>query len=385
MIITLLTETYWPEVNGVAMTLHRLMTGLSNLGHRIQLVCPNHSDRDISNLPDNVFVRVVRGLPIPGYSEAKFGLPAQKILRKMWLAQRPDIIYVATEGPLGWSAIKEANAQNIPVISGFHTNFHTYSRHYKLGMFEKIVKNYLVGLHNKTLSTLVPTEGQKSLVENMGIKNSSILGRGVDATLFSPKKRSHALRDQWSVNGNDPVLIYVGRIAAEKNIALAIETYYKLRQLNANLKFVLVGDGPLRSVLKKSHPELIFAGMRTGEDLATHYASGDIFVFPSLTETFGNVVLEAMASGLGVVAYDYAAARLHIAPNENGMLVKIGDSEEFVSKMKIYLENELLLKKIRLNASRYAQLKDWSIIIKQFENILEMYAGSKSTAWELAG
>jgi len=370
MAIALVTETYWPDVNGVAMTLGRLVNGLAQRGHDIQLICPANTERNILEIPINVSYHPVRGIPIPGYKEANIGLPSKNKLKKLWLKDRPDVIYVATEGPLGWSAIKQANKQGIPVVSGFHTNFHSYSKHYKLGFLEKIVKNYLVKLHNKTLSTIVPTPEQQSLLHEMGVDNVSVMGRGVDTNLFSATKRNVALRQRWRVTSSDTVMIYVGRIAEEKNLDLTIKAYYLLREYNSSLKFVLVGDGPLKKKLMKKYPEFIFAGMQTGNDLAEHYASGDIFVFSSITETFGNVILEAMASGLGIIAYDYAAGRLHINNGENGLLANFNDPDDFLEKAKPLVQNDVLLKKLRTNGSKYAQQHSWLTIVEQFENIL---------------
>ena len=381
MLITLVTETYWPEVNGVAMTLYRLVTGLLQRGHDIQLVCPRRSDRNTQDLPPHVYYLPARGLSVPGYSDVTLGFPSKRLLKSLWSTGRPDVIYVATEGPLGWSAVKEANRLGIPVVSGFHTNFHAYSRHYRLGFMERLVQRYLKTMHNKTHITLVPTHEQKVTLEAMGILDVAVLGRGVDTNLFTPAKRSPALRQQWGVNNNEPVMLYVGRIAEEKNLDLTIAAYYSLKALNDKLRFVLVGDGPLLKKLKRDHPEFIFAGTQTGEALAAHYASGDLFVFTSLTETFGNVILEAMASGLGVVAYDYAAARLHIEPGENGLLVTLDQPDDFVRNTKQLLQNDVLLKKLRTNAGKYALQHSWESVVEQFEYILQSHSIDCQPAW----
>jgi glycosyltransferase involved in cell wall biosynthesis len=385
MVISVVTETYWPEVNGVAMTLHRLVTGLCKRGHQIQLVCPRNGQRSAEDFPEYVSYHSVRGLPVPGYSDIRFGLPSKRFLKNLWHSARPDVIYVATEGPLGWYAVREANRLGIPVASGFHTNFHSYSRHYKLGKLEKPIGRYLVKIHNKTQTTIVPTVQQKRMLENMGVKNVSVMGRGVDTDLFSPSKRDADLRKQWGVNSNDLVLLYVGRIAEEKNLDLTIQTYYSIGRQNNGVKLVLVGDGPLLKKLKKDHPDFIFAGTQTGEDLAAHYASSDIFLFSSLTETFGNVILEAMASGLGVVAFDYAAAHMHITTNENGLLARTGDAQEFTDSTRQLIQNELLLKRFRTNAAKYALQYSWSAIVEQFESILFSHTNkNEQAAWRPA-
>jgi glycosyltransferase involved in cell wall biosynthesis len=382
MLITVVTETYWPEVNGVAMTLFRLVNGLVKRGHQIQLVCPCHANRCVDELSSKVHYLPVRGVSVPGYNEVNIGFPSRKRLKQMWRSDSPDVIYVATEGPLGWAAVKEANRCGIPIISGFHTNFHSYSRHYRLGFMESIVERYLATIHNKTRTTVVPTHEQKIMLETMGVLNVDVMGRGVDTDLFSPLKRDPALRGQWGVENHEPVMIYVGRIAEEKNLDLTIRTYYSLREINEKLKFVLVGDGPLLKKMKKDHPSFIFSGMQTGEALAAHYASGDIFAFTSLTETFGNVILEAMASGLGVVAYDYAAARLHIQPGENGLRAKLNDQDDFLHTAKQLVQNDVLLKKLRNNAGKYALQHNWESVVEQFETILQSHSIDGLPDWE---
>lgn len=368
MIITIVSETFSPEVNGVAMTLGKLVNGLVDTGHIVQLVCPHIENR---NLPAGISYHPVKGIPIPRYSEAKFGLPSKTILKNLWTQQRPDVIYVATEGPLGWSALNLAKKLNIPSISGFHTNFHTYSQHYGIGLIASIVMKYLVTFHNKSKMTLTPTEGQKNKLHDMGVKDVSVLSRGVDTNLFSPNKRSTSLRLSWGVtDDHTPVLLYVGRLAAEKNINLALETYYKMLKINNKLKFVLVGNGPLLKKLHLKNPELIFVGVKTGEELAKYYASSDIFVFPSKTETFGNVVLEAMASGLGVIAYNYAAANIHIKNRINGLTTEMGKSDDFILNACKYLDDDTFLEQVKNQASRHCLKNNWTEVNNKFEKLL---------------
>lgn len=368
MIITIVTETYLPEINGVAMTLGKLVSGLVDAGHVVQLVCPHVEGR---KLQEGITYHPIKGLPIPRYSEAKFGLPSKKILKNLWSKECPDVIYVATEGPLGWSAVNLSQKFNIPSVSGFHTNFHSYSQHYGIGLIARIVMKYLVTLHNKSKMTLTPTEEQKNKLRDMGIKDVSVLSRGVDTNLYSPAKRNISLRLSWGVvNEHNPVLLYVGRLAAEKNLNLAIDTYHAMRKKDDSLKFVLVGDGPLLNKLKRENPDLIFAGIKTGEELAKYYASSDIFVFPSKTETFGNVVLEAMASGLGVIAYDYAAANMHIKHGVNGMITNIGNSNEFIFNACEYLDDYVFLENVKISASEYTLKNNWSEVSGDFEKLL---------------
>jgi len=366
--ICFVTETYPPEINGVASTLARLTRGLAARGHIVSMIRPYQ--RDVDSIATDPSVTLVRGLPLPGYNRLQFGLPAGGVLKRLWTEQRPDVVYVATEGPLGWSAVRTARRLNIAALSGFHTNYHSYSRHYRLGCLESLVLRYLRRLHNGTCGTMVPSIDLRNRLQALGFKNVTFLGRGVDSSLYAPERRCTELRRSWGLSDRGLAVLYVGRIAPEKNLPVAVEAYRAMCQVNNAIKFILVGDGPLRTSLQKKHPNLIFCGMKAGEALARHYASGDIFLFPSETETFGNVTLEAMASGLAVVAYNYAAAKLHISHGETGLLVPCGDSKAFVNSAARLVGEARWLYKLRTQARNYAAALNWSHVIETFESWL---------------
>jgi glycosyltransferase involved in cell wall biosynthesis len=325
--VALVTETFPPEINGVAMTLGRLADGLVQRGHAVALVRPTQAGRRTDAAADET---VVPGLPIPGYGGLRFGLPAGRTLADAWQRTRPDVVHVATEGPLGWSAVRTARALRLPVSSGFHTNFDAYSRHYGIGWLRRPIARYLRHLHNGTDLTLVPTQRLAGELAAQGYRNVQVLSRGVDIRLFNPARRSDALRASWGADPADLVVSYVGRIAAEKNLGLVLSAFDAIKAAVPSARLVFVGDGPQRKTLAARHPQHIFAGMRCGVDLAAHYASADLFLFPSLTETFGNVTAEALASGLGVVAYACAAANDLIEDGTNGRLAAPGDGAAFI-------------------------------------------------------
>jgi glycosyltransferase involved in cell wall biosynthesis len=373
--ICIVTETYPPEINGVSLTLAHLVKGLIALGHRVSLVRPRQRLSDIPGRRYDYQAILVRGLPLPGYRGLQFGLPAGSLLRKTWTKHRPDVVYVATEGPLGWSAVCNARRMGIPALSGFHTNYHVYSQHYRLGWLQGLAFQYLRAFHNRTIGTLVASSDLRSRLAELGFKNVNVMGRGVDNKLFAPERRCVELRSHWGLSDNDPAVIYVGRLAAEKNVRLAIDAYRAMKRFNAGAKFILVGDGPIRSTLQSEHPDLIFAGLRTGEELARHYASADVFLFPSVTETFGNVTLEAMASGLVVIAYDYAAAKIHIRHEETGLLVPYGDSKAFIDTAARLVEERPPLHQIRRRAREYVTSIDWPRVVESFDSLLAGICG----------
>ena len=371
--IAVVTETYPPEINGVAMTISRMVEGLRQR-HVIELIRPRQSKTDRAKHEVTLQEILVSGFPIPRYPGLRLGLPAKHKLIKLWTEQRPDIVHLVTEGPLGASALAAARKLGIPVSSDFHTNFHSYSQHYGFGWLQKTVAAHLRNLHNRTDATLVPTLELRDTLAKDGYQNLHVVARGVDTTLFHPGKRSSALRQQWGVADDEQVVIHVGRIAAEKNLPLVLRSFAAMQSANPKLKLVLVGDGPLREQLQRQYPQHVFAGMRTGEDLAAHYASGDIFLFPSMTETYGNVTVEAMASGLAVLAYRYAAAAEHIRHGQNGLHAEYGNADEFIQQACALANDAEGIAKMREHAHQTMLKLDWKNIVDEFEQALTQLA-----------
>jgi glycosyltransferase involved in cell wall biosynthesis len=371
MKIALVTETFPPEVNGVAMTLSRLVAGMRARGHSVEVVRPRQKVELATGVTDaGELDYVVPGVPIPFYSALRMGLPVTGALKKRWREQRPDVVHVATEGPLGLAALRAAHLCKLPVTSSFHTNFHQYGGHYGLTLGRDLALRYLRWFHNRTRCTMVPATDLKGQLAADGFERLVVLARGVDGKLFSPARRSETLRAKWGAAAADPVMIYVGRMAAEKNLALAVEAFLELQRTEPRAKFVLVGDGPERAALEKAYPDFYYAGMQRGEDLAAHYASADVFAFASVTETFGNVVTEAMASGLVVLAYDYAATREHVCDGVNGFAAKFGDREAFLNEMRTLLARRPEWPAIRAAARTTAEGITWDAIFDVFEREL---------------
>lgn len=367
--ITLITETFPPEINGVANTLGRLSEGLRQRGHRVELVRPRQNGDE---MPGDENLLLCRGWPLPGYPGLQWGHSSVHKLLRRWRRQRPDVLYIATEGPMGLSALRAARRLGIAVVSGFHTNFHQYSSTYGLGLLTRLLTHYLRWFHSRTQLTLVPSVSQRMELERRGFERLALLSRGVDSQLFNPARRSMALRESWGLASDDIALLHVGRLAPEKNLGLLKRSLDALRSAypQRRMKLIVVGDGPQRAALEQQLPDAIFCGTQRGETLAAHYASGDMFLFPSLTETFGNVVLEGLASGLAVVAYDEAAAAQHIRHGHNGALAMPGDEAAFIDAAGWLLEDSEALRRVRLNARQHASRQGWALIIEQFEDQL---------------
>jgi glycosyltransferase involved in cell wall biosynthesis len=368
--VAVVTETYPPEVNGVAMTLGRLVEGLQLRNHQVQLIRPRQHAADLPQPTATLTEHLQRGIALPRYEGLKLGLPAKAALTRLWTKQRPDVVQIATEGPLGWSALAAANKLRLPVASDFHTNFHSYSAHYGLGLLRRAIVAYLRKFHNKAAVTLVPTEGIRRELTMNGYENLEIIGRGVDTQLFNPGRRDPALRAQWNVAEHETVALYVGRIAAEKNLALVFRAFDAMREAHPATRLVLVGDGPERTTWQARRPDARFCGTQTGEALAAHYASGDVFLFPSLTETWGNVTIEAMASGLAVLAYDCAAAEEVIRDGENGLKAAPEDEAGFIAKAVSLAQDPVLRHRLGSAAAARAAQLSWDAIVDGFERVL---------------
>ncbi len=363
MKITFVSDTYAPQPNGVATTLQRLVHGLRERGHDVDVIRPAVLSCDEEGMK-------VPSISLPGYPEVRVGLPIRLVLQARWYRRRPDVIYVATETPMGASAIGAARALDIPVASGFHTNFQQYMAHYQLPLLERATMRYLRHVHNRSHCTFVPSADVIAELDRQGFENLELLPKGIDTRHFSPKRRDPLLRRRWGAGESTRVGLHVGRVAAEKNLPLIVRTFTELQRRFPDFRGVFVGDGPKLAELKRQHPEFIYTGVLLGDELARHYASADLFIFPSLTETFGNVTLEAMASGLGVVAFDYAAARQHLSDRRNGYLVPFGDEAAFIEAAVEAMRSPDLAG-LREEARASARKVRWKKVVKRFERRLK--------------
>lgn len=367
----IVTETYPPEVNGVALTVQGLELGLRAAGHQVDLVRPRQS-ADATAADDTL---LVAGANLPRYPGLRFGLPAPKRLARQWQQQRPDAIYIATEGPLGWSALRTARRLGIPVASGFHTRFDEYLPDYGVAWLQAAALRWMRRFHNQADATLVPTQELQQFLTEQGFERVRLLARAVDSSQFEPERRDPALREEWGIDGNGFAAIYVGRIAAEKNLGLAVKAFRRLQQVRPKARFVFVGDGPARAKLAHDNPDFIFCGVQRGDALARHFASGDVFLFPSRSETFGNVTLEAMASGLAAVAFDYGAAREYLRTDENG--IAVNNDDEFVTAAVQLAGDEVLRRRLGRNAATAMKRLHPQQVVAEFDALLAELANAR--------
>jgi glycosyltransferase involved in cell wall biosynthesis len=371
MKIAMLTETYPPEVNGVARTVHEMVEGLRRRGHSIRLARPRQNDADLAYMDGNLQEWLGRGIAIPRYPQLKMGLPAKRALIAEWMRWRPEIVHIATEGPMGWSGLAAARALGIPVATDFHTNFHTYSRHYGAGWLARPVMACLRHFHNRAGCTMVPTAELAEELAAHGFRGLRIVGRGVNPDVFTPARRSAELRAQWGADDDTPVALCVSRFAPEKNFPLVIKAFETMRRIRPDARLVLVGDGPMADELRRRGVGYVVAGRKVNGELSAHYASADIFLFASTSETFGNVVVEAMASGLAIVAYRYAAAREHLRDGETALLAPLGDDTAFIAAAERAVAAPALVRRLGRAARSAGEALTWQRIVGDFEAVLK--------------
>lgn len=372
MRLLVISDTYPPDINGVSRTLSTLAGGLAARGHEVEIVTTLAAGQGEESLNRHI----MRSLPLPGYPGLRMGIATTWQMLGMFERFKPDVLYVSTETPLGIASIRAASKMDIPVVSGFHTNFQAYLEDYYMPGLETVAQGFFRCIHNQTARTLTPSTDTAEMLEKWGIQNVGVMGRGVDTGLFNPARRSAALRAEWGADDATPVAIYVGRVAAEKNLPLLMRAFAVFRETHPLAKCVVVGDGPRLKALQTEHPKCHYLGVKTGTDLAECYASADVFVFPSISETFGNVVLEAMSSGLLPVAYDYAAPRQVIRSGENGWLAPYDSDEEFLSTTRhaaATWNNATMRSSARVAASDFG----WRRVIEQFEGELTAVQSKK--------
>ncbi|RMH94462.1 glycosyltransferase family 1 protein [Lysobacter pythonis] len=369
----IVTETYPPEVNGVALTVQSLERGLRERGHQVDVVRPRQSPAQLPEAHETL----VTSAQIPKYPGMRFGFPANRLLRRRWREKRPDAIYVATEGPLGWSAMRVAAQLGIPSSSGFHTRFDEYMRDYGVGFLQPLAVRWMRRFHNTSAATIVPTCELMEFLQGLGFDQVTHMPRAVDTALFDPARRNDALRAEWGLGPDDLAVIYVGRVAAEKNLPLAVRAFRELQKQRPDAKFVWVGEGPELAGIARDNPDFVIRGVQRGEDCARHFASADLFLFPSHSETFGNVTIEAMASGVPTVAFHYGAAREHLKDGLHGASIRGRDDDAFIRAACRIALDDAARREMGRNAREAISRLRPEQVAADFDDILQRIVGAE--------
>ena len=329
MRIGLVSDTYTPQVNGVTTVVRRIVGLLRAEGHEAAVVAPRYP---APAAPADGRELRVPSLAMPLYPDIRLSLPAYRRVAEFFDRFAPHVVHVHTEGTLGAAGREYALRRGLPLVTSYHTNFPQYARHYGLGLLAPAVWRWLERFHRPARLTLTPGEAARDELARRGIAHAMVWGRGVDTQFFQPARRHPSWR-RWLAGGDDTVIVlHVGRLAREKNLDVLIQAWHEARQaLGQRATFVVAGEGPLAGRVASRVPFVRQLGFLPREDLATLYASADLCVFPSHTETCGLVALEAMSSGVPVVAADAGGFPENVRSGITGLLVRPDDPSGFAA------------------------------------------------------
>jgi phosphatidylinositol alpha 1,6-mannosyltransferase len=323
----------------------------------------------------------IPSVQFPLNNEYRVALPGQKQIEEVLQQFRPDILHFNSPCSLGYAAIKYGKKNNIPVVSTYHTHFASYARYYRVKMLERFSWSYFRNVYNSCEKVYVPSEPLVDELREHRINNLECVPHGVDTDLFHPKHRN----DLWKIElgiANQNILLFVGRLVWEKDLKTLAATYRLLKSRRSDVSFVLAGDGPARSELERMMPDAIFLGYQTGKNLSETFASSDVFIFPSTTETFGNVTIEAMASGIPPVCADKGGASGIIKNGVTGFLTKPRDAEDMVSKIEYILDHPERRAEIAKQAFLYGKEQTWERsfgkMLLSYDEVVRSYASKKS-------
>ena len=374
MRIAFFSEACAPQLNGVVTTQGKLIPYLRSRGHQVLFVLPRYKGN-----PQSLDVVEFKSLPFPLYPEMPVILPHWKFhMRKLEQVEafQPDLVHLMTWGVLGFFGQKWARRKGIPVVASYETDIIRYLGYYGFGMFESQAWRYLRWLFNNCRRTYVPSPEIKKFLEGSGIRDVDVFERGVDCEQFHPAKRSELVRKSFGVEPNGVLVLYIGRLSKEKNLKLLLNSFIRLSCQYPKTRLVVTGDGPIRGSLTRefSHPSIRFTSWKRGEELCSLFASADIFVLPSTTETLSLVALESMASGVPVLAMNAGGVRDVVKHQETGLLAD--SAEEFDAFFRGMIADNSLCSKLGTNGRRYAECKTWTRAFQNLENsYLELLAG----------
>ena len=329
MRIALVSDTYLPQVNGVTTVVHRIARTLRAAGHEVAVVAPRYPHGSGGDGGGGDELRVP-SLPFPPYPSIRLSSPFHRPVARFLERFSPDLIHAATEGPLGVHARRFALAHDIPLVTSFHTDFPKYARDYRLGFLTPLVWRWLVHFHRPARLIHTPGVAVRDELVRRGLRNTVVWGRCVDTRHFRPDRRAAGWR-RWLGGADDAVIVlHVGRLAPEKNLSVLVDAWRRARRcLGVRVSFVIAGEGPAARAVTAGAPFVRQLGFIDRDSLADLYASADLCVLPSRTETCGLVALEAMASGLPVIAANAGGLAETVRHDENGLLIAPDDVRGF--------------------------------------------------------
>ncbi|WP_281658095.1 glycosyltransferase family 1 protein [Halobacillus sp. Cin3] len=372
MKVAIFTDTYAPQINGVAKTLKKWTDFLETKQISYRLFAPN----PLETCDYNENIHRFKSLPFWLYPECRLALPRLSHIRMELEQFKPDIIHVATPFNMGWTGHHYARKLNIPLVASYHTHFHKYLDFYKMSCLTPLIWKYMRWFHKPFKRIFVPSMETRDELLKKGLTNVRIWSRGVDSDHFHPWPHSTYLQDTFGAT--EPfILTYVGRLAPEKGLDILMKTAAALpSEWQPYIHWMIVGEGPLYQTLQQEAPSnMTFTGYKGGMDLSRIYSESALLVFPSATETFGNVVLEALASGTPAVVADSGGVKEIVQHGKTGWACTPDDPSSFVSAVTHLLQNPLLLKAMSEKARAYALTRSWDAVfyglLQEYQTILE--------------
>ncbi len=378
MKIALFSDTYYPQVNGVANTLYRLVRYWEQKGIECKVIAPKTGS-------NNVYETHTHSLPSMRfllYKECRVALPFNRFVTQELLAYEPDLIHVATPFSSGLFGMNHARKYGIPMVASYHTNFDHYLSYYNLQWATSFLWKYMLWFHSFFDRTYVPSQDTLEHLTSKGFNRLSIWGRGVDTALYHPNQHSADFKRKHNIPQDCILLSYVGRLAPEKDVETLLNIIKGFpAEWHDKVCWMIVGEGPSEEELKqslRSYPNVRFTGYLRGEELSQAYSTSDLFIFPSPTETFGNVVLESMASGTPTIGANSGGVRTIIKDGSNGYLVTPGDAKSFIDRILFLLMHPNLLKQFSHKAREYALTQSWEMIFGNLTNDYMEIAAQKN-------
>jgi len=358
--VAIFTGNYNHIRDGVSLTLNRLVAFLLKNDVEVLIFAPTIDSPALAHQGTLIAIPSKR---LPGRPEYRVSTGFPEKQRRLLEDFNPDIVHIATPDILGYKALKWAQKADKPVVSSFHTHFSSYLKYYNIGFLEPLLWKYLSWFYNHCEQVYVPSQSMADILKEYSIDSDlKIWARGIDTELFHPSKRDESWRSNLGFKESDIVITYVSRLVLEKNPDLFADVLKQLQTKFKQVKALIVGDGPALSGLKQLYPDAVYTGFLKGEELAESYAASDIFFFPSDTETFGNVTLEAMASGLPCVVADATGSKSLVEHQKNGFVVPVENKDEFYESLKKLITDDTLREQMGTASFEKSKQYTWGVI-----------------------
>lgn len=375
--LALFSDTYPPQMNGVSRTLERLVAAARDRGAAVRIFTTTdpalqHHDADETRW---------NSVPFWAYPQVRLAAPRVAAAREALRDWQPTLVHVATEFGVGLAGRSAARSLDVPLVTSYHTSFSAYAEFYRLGALAPLGWKYFRWFHAAAARTFAPTEAIRAEVQAHGFRHVGVWGRGVDRARFDPSFRSLDWRRSLGITDDAMVVLYVGRIAREKGLEHALRAMTQLAETTPAIRFVIVGDGPYEAELRAAAPSsVIFTGRLEGSALSTAYASSDLFLFPSVTDTFGNVLLEAMASGLVVVSADAGNTR-ELVGHDRGLILRVEEPTAIADTLRALAADRARHAAIRASAVAWAHERTWPQVWNSlFAEYLQVISGRASSS-----